>query len=237
MGVLPYRGGSWRRLEASCRRLEAVLRVVGGVLKRLGAVLARSWGVLSASWGGLGASWGVLGLSWPPESHPTRGQKTLFFLCFFMVIASVRLLRATFAQHRLPGCTGAVLVPSWCRLGAVLARSWGVFGASWGVSGASWGVLGPSWPPKTTRRDIKSIIFHCFLKVFVPVLLLRAILAQHCLPDRLGAVLDSLFRPFRGPFGVSGAPLGPSWEPNGRAGVESIFCARFWLPSWAPGIP
>ena len=26
-GVLPYLGGSWRRLEASCRRLEAVLGV------------------------------------------------------------------------------------------------------------------------------------------------------------------------------------------------------------------
>ena len=156
MGVLPYRGGSWRRLEASCRRLEAVLRVVGGVLKRLGAVLARSWGVLSASWGGLGASWGVLGLSWPPESHPTRGQKTLCFLCFFMVIASVRLLRATFAQHRLPGCTGPVSVPSWRVLGASLVR----LGASWVRLGASWGRLGYRKSPH--GRPKKTLFFICF---------------------------------------------------------------------------
>ena len=155
MGVLPYRGGSWRRLEASCRRLEAVLRVVGGVLKRLGAVLARSWGVLSASWGGLGASWGVLGLSWPPESHPTRDQKILCFLCVS------RLLRpcASCGRPSLNIASLAALVPFWCRLGAVLARSWGVFGASWGVLGASWGVLGQSWPPKATQRETKKLDF------------------------------------------------------------------------------
>ena len=80
VGVLPYRGGSWRRLEASCRRLEAVLRVVGGVLKRLGAVLARSWGVLGASWGVLWPSWGHLGSIlgrlgrvWATQNPPKRG--------------------------------------------------------------------------------------------------------------------------------------------------------------------
>ena len=161
MGVLPYRGGSWRRLEASCRRLEAVLRVVGGVLKRLGAVLARSWGVLSASWGGLGASWGVLGLSWPPESHPTRGQKTLCFLCFFMVFASVRLLRATFAQHRLPGCTGAVLVPSRCRLGPFLGRLWCVLGRLGCVLGRLGAVLATKSHP---TGDQKTLFFICFLR-------------------------------------------------------------------------
>ena len=159
MGVLPYRGGSWRRLEASCRRLEAVLRVVGGVLKRLGAVLARSWGVLSASWGGLGASWGVLGLSWPPESHPTRGQKTLLFLCFvhgFCVRAPLAGdLRST-SPPWLHWCRlGAVSVPSWPILGASLVR----LGASWVRLGASWGRLGHQKPP---HGRPKYLIFHWF---------------------------------------------------------------------------
>ena len=227
MGVLPYRGGSWRRLEASCRRLEAVLRVVGGVLKRLGAVLARSWGVLSASWGGLGASWGVLGLSWPPESHPTRGQKTLYFLCFFMVIASVRLLRATFAQHRLPGCTGAVLVPSRCRLGPFLGRLWCVLGRLGCVLGRLGAVLATKSHP---TGDQKTLFFICFFKVFVPVRLLRAILAQHGLPDRLGAVLGASWRRLGASWvhlgascGHLGAILGPSWGVLGASWPPKTF--------------
>ena len=69
-GVLPYLGGSWRRLEASCKRLEAVLGVVGGVLKRLERVLKPSWGilerlraVLEPSLDVLGTFWSVLGRS------------------------------------------------------------------------------------------------------------------------------------------------------------------------------
>ena len=204
MGVLPYRGGSWRRLEASCRRLEAVLRVVGGVLKRLGAVLARSWGVLSASWGGLGASWGVLGLSWPPESHPTRGQKTLFFLCFFMVIASVRLLRATFAQHRLPGCTGAVLVPSRCRLGPFLGRLWCVLGRLGCVLGRLGAVLATKSHP---TGDQKTLFFICFLRF--------SCLCVSCGRSSLNIAFLTVLAPSLGRLGACLGRLGAFW---GRLG-------------------
>ena len=116
--------------------------------------------------------------------------------------------------------SGRLLEPigaSWSWLGV----SWGCLGASWVRLGASWCRLGHQKPPNGRP---KNLIFHCFFKVFVPVRLLRAILAQHGLPDRLGAVLGASWRRLGASWVHLGAScghleaiLGPSWGVLGAS--------------------
>ena len=158
----------------------------------------------------LGASWGCLGR---PKATQREVRKPYVSFVFSWLLRPC----ASCGRPSLNIASLAALVPSWCRLGAVLARSWGVFGASWGVLGASWGRLGHQKPP---HGRPKNLIFHRFFKVFVPVRLLRAILAQHSLPDRLGAVFGSSWGVFGSSWGVLGASwrhLGASWRRLGAS--------------------
>ena len=145
---------------------------------------------------------------------------------------------------------------NWSRLGAVSVPSWRVLGASLVRLGASWGRLGHQ---KSPHGRPNNLIFHRFFKVFVPVRLLRAILAQHSLPDRLGAVFGSSWGVFGSSWGVLGTSwrhlgaswgrlgaswgrLGPSWGPLGPSwGRLGPSWGGFWHPSRAkwggPGGP
>ena len=103
----------------------------------VGRFFSASWAALgrfsSHLRGSLGRLWGRLGHQKPPNGRP----KNLIFHCFFKVFVPVRLPRANLTQHGLPDRLGAVLAPSWGRLGA----SWVHLGASCGHLGT---ILGPS---------------------------------------------------------------------------------------------
>ena len=160
--------------------------------------------------GRLGA---VLAARKPPNERSENIIFPLFFHGYCVRAPLAGDLRST-SPPWLHWCRlGAVSVPSWPVLGASLVR----LGASWVRLGASWGRLGHQKPP---HGRPKNIMFHLFFKVFVPVRLLRAILAQHSLPDRLGTVFGSSWGVFGSSWGVLGASwrhLGASWRRLGAS--------------------
>jgi len=160
--------------------------------------------------GRLGCILGRLGAVLAARKPPNERSENLIFPLFF---------HGYCVRAPLAGDLRSTSPPwlHWCRLGAVSVPSWPVLGASLVRLGASWGSLGHQKPP---HGRPKNNIFHLFFKVFVPVRLLRAILAQHSLPVRLGAVFGSSWGVFGSSWGVLGASwkhLGASWRRLGAS--------------------